>query len=128
MCREQFMLRVIAISMAFGKTLQSWRYFSGNVETLLNFMEKVKTLLDKIFKNHPKNFSVKIWDGRVISWNNNPKFMLIFKNKRIFKKIMASADLYIAGEAFIENNIDIEGDVFAAVRLGDYLSQIKLTM
>jgi len=59
-------------------------------------MEKVKTLLDKIFKNHPKNFSVKIWDGRVISWNNNPKFMLIFKNKRIFTNRQMCGEMWIS--------------------------------
>ncbi len=91
-------------------------------------MRKVRSILTKIFKDHPRDFNVRIWDGRVISWGETPRFTLVFRDKRVFQKIILNGNALVAGAAFIENKFDIEGDIFAAVRLGDYLGSLRLGM
>lgn len=35
-------------------------------------------------------------------------------------------DAFTAGKAYIEGRVDIDGDIFQAIRLGDYLNSLKL--
>ena len=91
-------------------------------------MRRVRNVLTKIFKDHPRDFNVRIWDGRLISWSQAPRFTLVFHDKAAFKRIILSGDALVLGEAFIENKFDIEGDIFAAVKLGDHLGGLKLSL
>ncbi len=91
-------------------------------------MRKVRNVLTKIFRDHPRDFNIRIWDGRLISWSESPRFTLTFRDKGTFKKMILNGDALVAGSAFIENKFDIEGDIFAAVRLGDYLGDLKLSL
>lgn len=83
--------------------------------------------MDKIFESHPRDFNVRLWNGHLIEWDKNPKFTLIFKDKETFRKILFKGDAFCAGTAYIEGRFDIEGDIFEAIKLGDYLSSIKLS-
>lgn len=89
-------------------------------------MRKVRNVLARIFQDHPKDFNVRLWDGHLIEWSRSPKFTLVFRDKKIFKKVIMNGDALTAGAAFIENRLDIEGDIFAAIGLGDYLGDLKL--
>lgn len=63
----------------------------------------------------------------MIEWSREPKFTLIFKNKAAFKKAILRGDAYTTGTEYIEGRLEIEGDIFEAIRLGDYLAQVKLS-
>ncbi len=89
-------------------------------------MRKVRNVLTKIFKDHPRDFDIRLWDGRSIGWQTEPRFTLVFRDKQTFKRIIMNGNALVAGAAFIENKLDIEGDLFAAIGLGDYLSGLKL--
>ena len=91
-------------------------------------MEKTVDILEKIFEKHPRDFNVRLWDGRLIEWSREPKFTLMFNDKKAFKKLLLTGDALTAGEAFIEKKLDIAGDIFEAVKLGDYLAELKLSM
>jgi hypothetical protein len=90
-------------------------------------MKRVRSLLANIFAGHPKDFNIRLWDDRLIEWSRAPRFTLVFRDKNTFKKIIMNGDALTAGAAFIENKLDIEGDIFAAVRLSDYLGDLKLS-
>ena len=91
-------------------------------------MRRVRSLLANIFEGHPKDFNICLWDGHLIEWSREPKFTLIFRDKAAFKKVIMNGDALTAGAAFIDNKLDIEGDIFAAVRLGDYLGGLNLSL
>jgi hypothetical protein len=88
-------------------------------------MRNVRNLLDVIFEGHPKDFNIRLWNDHLIAWSRAPRFTLVFRDKRTFKKLILNGDALAAGAAFIEDRLDIEGDIFAAVRLGDYLSGLN---
>ncbi len=91
-------------------------------------MRKIRSVLTKIFKDHPRDFNIRLWDGRAIVWSQAPRFTLVFRDKKIFRQIILNGNALVAGAAFIENKLDIEGDIFAAVRLGDYLGGLKFSL
>lgn len=85
-----------------------------------------REILDIIFHYYPKDFNIKILDGCFMQWSPSPSFTLIFKNKKVFKKLLLAMDDYEAGVAFIEKDIDIEGDMLAAMRLADLVHHTPL--
>lgn len=90
-------------------------------------MQRAKDILEKIFEGREKNFNIRLWNGHLIEWANPAKFTLVFRNKAAFKKIVLRGDALTAGSAYIENDIDIEGDIFEAIKLADYLAALKLS-
>lgn len=91
-------------------------------------MRKVRNILTRVFKDHPRDFDVRLWDGRSISWGQPPRFTLVFNDKATFKRIARSGSALALGAAFIEKRFDIEGDIFAAVKLVDHLGGLKLSL
>ena len=90
-------------------------------------MQKARDVLDKIFENHPKDFNVRLWNGHLIEWSREPKFILGFNDKRTFKRVLLRGDAFTAGRSFVEGKVDIDGDIFEAIKLGDYLSSLRLS-
>lgn len=89
-------------------------------------MKKAVAILHRIFRDHPRDFNLKLWNGHLIEWTPCPKFTLIFNDKSALKKLLLNGDQFTAGELFINQRLDVEGDIFEAVKLGDHLSQLKL--
>jgi len=86
-------------------------------------MQKAKDILKKIFKVHSVDFNVKLGDVCLMESNGNPKFTLIFRNKKTFKKVMLKMNVMTAGKAFIEGDLDVEGDIFEAIETcGSFLN------
>jgi cyclopropane-fatty-acyl-phospholipid synthase len=73
---------------------------------------------------HPRDFAVRLWDGR--EWpaeTGSPVFTLIFNHPDALRSLLQSrgADLAIS-EAYIRGDLDLEGDIEAAMPLARYLT------
>ncbi len=88
-------------------------------------MKKAVDLLERVFERQRRDFNVQLWDGRLIEWSRHPKFTLIVNDKKTFKRLFLRGNALTAGEAFIDKKIDITGDLFEAIRLGDYLAELR---
>lgn len=102
-------------------------FFEEEPLPLARIMQKNKDILDKVFECHPRDFNVKLWNGRLVEWSQHPKFTLVFKDKSSFRWVFLKGDAFTVGRAYVEGGLDIEGDLFEAIKLGDYLSQLKLS-
>jgi cyclopropane-fatty-acyl-phospholipid synthase len=71
---------------------------------------------------HPRDFSIRLWDGS--EWQSEtdaPRFTLILKSPRAFQRLLSDSKSDLAlSEAYIHGDIDLEGDVEAAMPLGNY--------
>ncbi len=72
---------------------------------------------------HPRDFSVRLWDGTV--WpaeTDPPRFTLVLKHPGALRLMFRdlSSDLSM-GEAYIYDDFDIEGDIFGVFPLADRL-------
>jgi hypothetical protein len=89
-----------------------------------NNATKALTILKMLLQDyHPRNFSVRLWDGS--QWpaeTDPPRFQLIFKHPAALWCMLrnATTDLSIS-EAYIRKDLDVEGDFGEAIVFGFYL-------
>ena len=73
-------------------------------------------LLDLIFPP-PRRFGIRLWDGRELPMNGLPRFSLVLNHPGALRRMFKPPMELSLGEAFIRNDFEIEGDIFAAFPL-----------
>ena len=83
----------------------------------IRFLENVISGYDR------DDFVVRFWDGT--RWGNtrNPSFVLVLKHPGSLRQMFSAASELSFGEAFVNGDFDLEGDIEAAFALGDFLLQ-----
>jgi cyclopropane-fatty-acyl-phospholipid synthase len=76
---------------------------------------------------HPRNFSISFWDGS--QWpaeNGSPRFTLRVRNPNALRRLLKSRsnDLSLS-EAYIFGDLDVDGDLEAAMPVADFLMSHK---
>lgn len=81
------------------------------------FLENVLLEYDR------QDFMVRFWDGT--QWGNtrNPRFALVLNHPGALRQMFFAASELSFGEAFVNGDFDLEGDLEAAFELGDFLLQ-----
>ncbi|MBV8142388.1 MAG: class I SAM-dependent methyltransferase [Verrucomicrobia bacterium] len=72
---------------------------------------------------HPRDFAISFWDGsQWASETDTPRFTLIVKHPDALRRMLKTStnDLSLS-EAFISGDLDVEGDIEAAMPLANYL-------
>ncbi|MEM2954791.1 MAG: hypothetical protein QW625_02480 [Candidatus Nanoarchaeia archaeon] len=92
----------------------------------MHYNEKVKEIFNLIFEDADPKINIKIWDGTIIKMTDSPKFTLIFNSKKAFKRFFFKNDAFNIGKAYIDKDIDVEGDIYEAIKFADSLSNIKI--
>jgi cyclopropane-fatty-acyl-phospholipid synthase len=78
--------------------------------------------LNSLFADYPRqDFRVRLWDGTVWGAAEHPRFTLILKHPAALRRIVHSPSELSLGEAYIFDELDVEGDLQAAFEVGDYL-------
>ena len=86
-------------------------------------------LLDTLAADYPRqDFAVRLWSGEI--WGNSlqPRFTLVLKHPGALRKMLLGASEVTLGEAYIFDDIDIEGELEAAFEFGDYLVAHELEL
>ena len=87
-------------------------------------VQTARTFLETLFASlHPRPFAVRFWDGS--EWpaeTEHPAFTLTLKHPGALRRMFSdvSSDLTL-GEAYIYDDFDIEGDIFAVFPVADRL-------
>jgi cyclopropane-fatty-acyl-phospholipid synthase len=86
---------------------------------------KALTILQLLMRDyHPRNFAVRFWDGN--QWpaeTSSPQFTLILNHPNALRSMLqnSGSDLAIS-ESYIRGDLDLEGDLEAAMSLAGYLT------
>ena len=91
-------------------------------------------LLRKVFRPLPFKLTARVWTGPAFGVGAtdaadaeaDSRFALCFKNPRAVSDLILGKDPLRLAEAYFRSDIDIEGDLFAALRLRDYLEELRL--
>ncbi len=94
------------------------------------------SLLRKIFRRLPFSFGVRLWTGAVVvvggiepeAQASDPRFLLWFKNPTAVSALILGSDPLRLAEAYFRSDLDIEGDLFAALRLKEHLEALQLPL
>lgn len=77
---------------------------------------------------HPRDFSFRLWDGSV--WDAEPgepsRFTMVLRNPGVLRTMFWSPSELALGEAYLYNDLDIEGDISSAFFLADRLVRLRL--
>jgi len=81
-------------------------------------------VIKNIFRNyHPRDFAVRLWDGTC--WNPEPgqpaRFTLVLQHPGALRSMFWPPTEVSLGEAYIYDDIDIEGDIESACAISDFL-------
>src|SRR5438128_993741 len=113
-------------------TLRSFRTPSPGRTTGSNAVvqSSLSFLQDLLRDYHPRNFAVQLWDGtrwEVDSGEASP-CTIVFQHPGALRRVFWRADEATLGEAYVYDDVDLQGDLEAVFPLGDYLLDRKLTL
>lgn len=78
--------------------------------------------LDALLADYPKrDFQVRLWDGTTCGTESQPRFTLVLQHPGALRSMFSSPSELTLGEAYINNDYDIEGNIEAAFDFADYL-------
>lgn len=85
--------------------------------------EKLK-MLDQLFHGYSgPNFAVRLWDGSGwrFSEQTDPVSTIVFENDSALRALFVNPNEITLGEAYIHNDVEIEGDLFAVFDVVEYI-------
>ena len=68
-----------------------------------------------------KDFAVRLWDGTEWGDRRRPRFTLVPNHPGALRNMFTSPCEFTLGEAFIDDDFDIEGEIEGAFDLADFL-------
>jgi cyclopropane-fatty-acyl-phospholipid synthase len=78
--------------------------------------------LETLLADYPRrDFQVRLWDGTTCGTEREPRFTLVLKHPGALRAMFLSPSELALGEAYVNDDYDIEGDIEAAFDLADYL-------
>jgi cyclopropane-fatty-acyl-phospholipid synthase len=93
--------------------------------------ELAASLLRTVFRRLPFSLAIRLWTGPTVlvgaeGQAADPRFALSFKNPHAVSALILGKDPLRLAEAYFRSELDIEGDLFAALRLKDHLEALRL--
>jgi cyclopropane-fatty-acyl-phospholipid synthase len=92
------------------------------------------SLLRQVFRHLPFSFAVRLWTGSTVvvggaeSHAADSRFTLWFKDPNAVSALILGKDPLRLAEAYFRSELDIEGDLFAALRFKDHLEALRLPL
>ena len=87
-------------------------------------------LLRRVFASCEAPLTFRLWEGttaRVGAAGEND-FAVVFRSRNAFRRIVRRPTPLRFGEAYIEGHIDIEGNVFAAMRAAHAIEHLHVPL
>jgi len=86
-----------------------------------------EAVLRRIFGQVAPGLRYRLWDGIEGSIGEpDGTWTLVVRDRESFRTTFASKNSRIMAEAFVDKRVDVEGDLFAALRFGNQLEDLRL--
>lgn len=86
-------------------------------------------LIRRIFRDYPGAMAVRLWDGRTLGFGEGPPaFTLVFRHPRPFRELIFFRDPLRLAEAYFQDDVDVEGDLYAALKLRDHFRSLDFSL
>ena len=87
-------------------------------------------LLRRVFAGVRTPLRFRLWDGTdaPVGTGGDGGFAVVFRSRPVFRRLVRNPTPFRFGEAYIAGEIDIEGDVFAAMRAANEIEAIHLPL
>jgi hypothetical protein len=85
-----------------------------------------EAVLQRLFGAVRPGVRYRLWDGTEGEVGEpDGTWTLVIRDRETFLRVFGSTNTRTMGEAFIDNRIDVEGDLFAALRVGNQLEDLS---
>jgi len=87
-------------------------------------------LLTRVFQAIDVPLTFRLWDGTParVGAPGESRFAVVFKSRRVLRQLLRDPTSLRFGEAFLDGEIDIEGDVFAAMTAASSIEELRVPM
>jgi cyclopropane-fatty-acyl-phospholipid synthase len=87
-------------------------------------------LLRRVFAGVRTPLRFRLWDGTdaPVGTTGDGGFAVVFRSRPVFRRLLRHPSPLRFGEAYIAGEIDIEGDVFAAMRAANEIEALRVPL
>jgi len=79
-------------------------------------------IVQRVFREYPGSLAVRLWNGEVLTFGaGTPDVTLVFRDPGLFRELVLSRDPLRLAEAYLQDRLDVDGNLYAALRLKDHL-------
>ncbi|MEW5756311.1 MAG: cyclopropane-fatty-acyl-phospholipid synthase family protein [Pseudomonadota bacterium] len=87
-----------------------------------------KRVVRRVFRDYPGSLAVRLWDGQTLVFGERaPEVCLNFRDPRLFRDLVLFRDPLRLAEAYFQGGLNVEGNIYAALRLKDHLQSLVLS-
>ena len=96
--------------------------------------EQTAALLSRVFRSFNGVLPLRLWSGITLRLGTptadakEPRFTLVCRNPKVIGAMVFGRDRLRLAEAYFRGDLDVEGDIFAALSLKDHLNNIRLSV
>ena len=85
-------------------------------------------IVRRVFRDYPGEIAVRLWNGETLNFGAGaPDVTLVFHRPGLFRDLILFRDPLRMAEAYFQGELDVEGDIYAALRLKDHLKSLNLS-
>ena len=100
-----------------------------NVDLTMSGQEGAARILGRIFRDYGNNLAIRLWNGETMYFGNRvPECTLVFNRLKPFRDLILHSDPIRLAEAYFDGSVDIEGSIYPAIELKDYLKSVNLSV
>ncbi|PYN55534.1 MAG: hypothetical protein DMD94_11010 [Candidatus Rokuibacteriota bacterium] len=86
-------------------------------------------ILRAVFQPVVAGFAFRLWDGTLVPLGHGaPACTAVVHHPETFVRLMRAPTPLNFAEAYVEGALDIEGDLFAAMKVADAMEEIRLSL
>ncbi len=87
-------------------------------------------LLRRVFASAEVPLTFRLWDGTTtrVGSAGDSRFAVVFHSRRAFRRILRRPTPLRFGEAYVNGDLDIEGDVFAAMGAAEAIERLPVSL
>lgn len=91
-------------------------------------MVGAQRIVRRVFRDWPGRLAVRLWDGATLCFGEAPPACtLVFRSPRAFRELVLFRNPLRLAEHYFRGRVDIEGDLYAALDLKDYILSLCLS-
>jgi cyclopropane-fatty-acyl-phospholipid synthase len=89
---------------------------------------RAAAILERVFGHVATGFAFRLWDGTLVPLGHGtPVCTAVIHRPETFIRLMHDPTPLEFAEAYVEGALDLEGDLFAAMRVADEMEDLRLS-
>ncbi len=90
--------------------------------------DRARRIVQRVFRDYPGAVAVRLWNGETLNFGAGaPEVTLVFHHPGLFRNLILNRDPLRLAEAYFRGELDVEGDLYAALRLKDHLQSLNFS-